>query len=68
MPNSELNPRRTLRYVMIAVLVWGVILSIGVYYRWRKWQGFLLVLSCTLVFVGIWKLLLMFGRPPTNRD
>jgi hypothetical protein len=53
---------------MLAVLVWGVILSIGVYYRWKRWQGCALVLACTLVFIGGWKLLLVFRRPPGGHD
>ncbi len=68
MPPSRTDSRRAIHFVMLAVLVWGVILSIGVYYRWKRWQGCALVLACTLVFIGGWKLLLVFRRPPDGHD
>jgi hypothetical protein len=55
-PNPK--PRNVIYAIMAAVLIWGFILAIGVFLKTESWLAFAIVVSCTVVFVGIWTALL----------
>ena len=44
---------------MGAILVWGSLLALGVLLFRKSWLGAGIALTCTLVFLGGWKLLLL---------
>ena len=51
---------------MLAVLVWGLMLALGVRLFRGSWLGAGVVLGCTLLFLGGWQLLLYSRRRPPD--
>ena len=57
MSAEKKRPHFALHMIMLAVLVWGILLAIGVLIFRGSWLGAAIVLGCTCGFVGFWKLL-----------
>ncbi|MEX0937641.1 MAG: hypothetical protein WDZ59_07250 [Pirellulales bacterium] len=61
MPPPSRADRRAIRWIMLAVAVWGVLLALGTYLyvervgmRIRPIAAALVVLVCTAAFLGLW--------------
>ncbi len=52
------SPQFLLHAIMVAILVWGCLLSLGVLLFRGSWLGAGIGMACTLGFLGCWKLLL----------
>ena len=73
MNNREIQNQRLLRWIMLAVLIWGIVLSIGaalygvhprtgsISYAPYPLRGGVL-LACVLVFLGFWEVMLRVRR------
>jgi len=59
MPADKHPPQLILNLIMGAILVWGSLLALGVLLFRKSWLGAGIALTCTLVFLGGWKLLLL---------
>lgn len=61
-----MTPRRVLAMIMLAVLAWGVFHAVGAYtLNYNPWR-FVVVLGCSLGFLGFW-LLLLYGREQAGK-
>ena len=47
---------------MLAVLIWGLLLALGVRLYRGSWTGAAIVAGCTVLFVGSWWLLLYMRK------
>ncbi len=69
---SESEPRAaqkslTMRWIMLAVLVWGLLLALGTFLFGRNqplWRA-AIVAGCTLAFLGLWVAALAVRRRTT---
>jgi protein-S-isoprenylcysteine O-methyltransferase Ste14 len=68
MSDSEPQPGTITNFIMVAVFVWGLVLAVGVLVARKSWLGFAIVAGCTVVFLGIWKLLLVSRKRPRDQD
>ena len=53
---SAAQPARMIRWLMLAVLVWGLLMALGTFLFGRN-QPLLraaIVVACTLAFLGLW--------------
>jgi hypothetical protein len=79
--NPPENNARPIRWLMLALLAWGCLLAVGTFlYRINQAGGTaeagnlpfyrgLIVLACTLGFLGLWALALAFRkRRPLNGE
>ena len=48
------DANRLIRWIMVAVLVWGVILAIGAWRLNNDPRRLLVVLACVIAFLGFW--------------
>ncbi|HET6879116.1 MAG TPA: hypothetical protein VFI31_03110 [Pirellulales bacterium] len=63
---SEATARhRLIRWIMLAVVVWGVFLATGMWLSTHHWRGPAVVMACVLGFLGFWALMLASRR---NRE
>ena len=79
--NARANTSRPITWLMLALLAWGALLAVGTFlYRFNQegdssqggnlplYRG-LIVLGCTLAFLGLWSLALAFRkRPPPKGE
>ena len=71
MEQPEPRPDALLKLVMLAVLIWGSAIALGVLIFGRNpIAGAAIVMACTLGFLGIWRLLIVhrLGRQSRRQD
>lgn len=67
-PNSGPSPRTLLSLVFGGLLLWGVYVAVGVWWKGLNPLGALVVLVCVGFFLGFWWLLLRTKRPDRSND
>jgi hypothetical protein len=54
--------RRLIRFIMLAVIVWGAFLATGMWLSTHNWRGPGVVMACVLGLVGFWAAMLASRR------
>jgi hypothetical protein len=57
-PSDAPNKKRLIRWIMLAVAIWGGFLASGLWLSTHKWQGPAVVMSCVFGFLGFWACML----------
>lgn len=60
--SSPADPEKILRWIMVAVLVWGSILAAGSWTFNHDVRRPIVVLACVLGFLGFWNVMLAGRR------
>lgn len=68
MSDPASRSRALLNAIMLAVLIWGLLLALGVRVYRGSWLGAAIVAGCTVLFVGSWWLLLYMRETRENGE
>jgi hypothetical protein len=63
--DSEAEGRqRLIRWIMLAVILWGVFLAAGAWLSSHDWRRPAIVMACVFGFLGFWQAMLVLHRRP----
>jgi len=66
--NVEMKLRNPILWIMLAVVTWGVFHAVGAYrFNHNPWRG-VMVVGCSLAFLGFWWLMLASRRSRLERS